>query len=225
MKKYLTPTIFCSILFLFSNAQKINFEYGLHGGINIGSANGNAISKDYKSVLIGPSFGGHVKLNVTNEFGIKVLAQYDQYGWMYRSLTFVSANGTDLVKGNVLHKLNYLNLPVLAEYSYGSKIKFNINAGIFLGIPLSNKIVIKYQAPLPANQPSTTESSSDYYKKMNFGISVGTGLQVPVTKKLKLDFGVSDNYGLSNIYKSQTGSGNVIKTNAVTISTGFTISM
>lgn len=217
MKKNIFLSLILLSFFLFSSGQKNTIEFGFQSGLNLNSAYGNAINKDYKGVLTGLSIGGHFKVNMTKHFGLKAILSYDQYGWAYRSLTFEDSWGSGLVKGDVLNKLNYLNLPILAEYSFGEKIKFNINGGVFFGYLLNNKMVIIIKEPTVSNN----ESTSDNYKSANFGLSVGAGVQIPVTAKIKFDFGIRNSTGLTNIYTSNTNNNSsIIKTNSFLILAG-----
>ena len=122
MKRYFIPVLM--LITIKSYAQKHNWEYGFQVGININSAYGTAVSKDYKSILPGLGIGGHIQYNLSNHIGITAMPQYDQNGWSYRNLTFESTSGGVFDKGDVLMKKNYLNLPILATYTTGKKIRF-----------------------------------------------------------------------------------------------------
>jgi len=208
-------------LFLFTlciplSAQKNNIEYGFQSGVNINSAYGNAINKSVRKSAAGFSIGGHFKIQTSKHFAFKALLAYEQNGWTYRSLVFASG------PGSAFFKLNYLNLPLLVEYSYGNKIKFNIDGGVFGGYLLSNKLTIK----ITGDTPSTESSSSDARKSVNFGISAGAGAQFPLASKLKLDFGIRNNLGLANINKSaNVQQSSSIKTNALSILAGVTFQL
>jgi hypothetical protein len=224
MKHILLSVIFVNTI-LFSYAQKAKLEYGFQSGLNISTAYGTSIAKDYRSPLMGLHVGGHIKLNQSQHWGIKFLLSYDQIGWSYNSLVIENNTGSGLLNVDMLIKLNYLNLPMLAEYSFGKKVKIHVNGGPFMGILLNNKIVTKLNEPVPPNEQAKTETSSDYRKKMNVGLSLGSGIQIPLDSKLKLDFNLMNNLGLSNIYKSNTSEVGDIKTNAFTISAGLTFEL
>lgn len=220
MKKFFALNFLSIFLFLVSMGQKNKTEYGISGGLNVNSAYGESVSKDFKSTLVGFSAGGSIKYNTSKHFGIKALLQYDQNGWAYRSLTLATNTGNLLGKGDILFKLNYLTLPLLAEYSFGNKIKFKTGAGIFLGLLLSNQVITKVKEPYAPNNTPTTKSRSDYRRSANFGLSFGAGLQIPVSSAVKFDLGLRNNLGLANIYKGDA----TIKTNSFSIQTGFTFS-
>ena len=198
--------------------QIAKFEYGIQSGININSANGNSIDKSHRKLTTGIAVGGHIRMKISDKVGIKLSVQYDQNGWSYHSLAFEDNTGTTLGTGDAIFKLNYLNIPVVTELSFGKKIRYRTNGGIFFGYLLSNQTIIKIKEPAPPNIASTTSSSSEY-RSTNFGLSFGIGMQIPVTHKLKLDLDMQDNIGLVNIDKA----GGDIKTNTILISAGLSV--
>jgi Outer membrane protein beta-barrel domain len=222
MKKGISFGLILSFLFYIAHAQKNGMEYGFQTGINLNTAHGNDALKKYSGTSAGLHIGGHFKINLTHHVRIKAILAYDQNGWVYRSLTFSDAVGNDLGTGDLLEKLNYLNLPLLAEYSFGHKIKYNIDAGIFAGYLLKYTIVRKIKEPTA----STQKTSSGYRKSANFGLSAGAEVQIPIAKKITLDLGIRNNLGLSNVYKAQSAADNsVIRINAFSVVTGITCSI
>jgi len=222
MRKKIALSIILIALFLQTKSQSNAVEFGINGGMNINSASGASIIKEHNNSLTGFNIGGHLKIKTSDHFGIKAKLQYDQMGWAYRSLTFSNNTGTGLAEGDVLYKLSYLNIPVLAEYSFGNRIKFNAGAGFFFGILLNNQLITKIKDGTNSN-PVTTKSNSKSMRSANFGISLGAGLQIPVSPKIKLDLNLHDNYGLSGIGKPLEGTPrNEIKTNSFSINSGFT---
>ena len=222
MKKHFSLSLILIVLFLFTKAQKNAIEYGFQSGVNINSAYGSGISKLSRGSTAGLHAGGHFKIQMAKHFGLKAILAYDQYGWAYHDLAFENGNGTRLETGDLVNKLNYLNLPLLAEYSFGDKTKFYLDGGVFVGYLLSSKMIKKI------NQPSsyTQNIGSGQRRSGNFGVSAGAGIQIPIAHKIKLDFGVRDNLGLANIYKPQSSSDNAtMKTNAFSIVTGLTFQM
>jgi opacity protein-like surface antigen len=221
MKKNIFFSLIYTGLFFISKAQKHIMEYGFQSGLNLNTIHGKTNLKQSASVLTGLSVGGHFKINITNQFGVKAIIAYDQCGWALRSLVFADNFGAEIGKTDVFIKLNYLNMPLLAEYSFGNKVKFNVDGGIFFGFLLGDKIITKVTQSLQPGQAPKTTGTSDNRKATNFGLSFGAGVQIPVTHTVKLDFGVRDNLGLVNISKSQTANSS-IKTNAFSILAGVT---
>jgi opacity protein-like surface antigen len=225
MKKNILFSLMLISFFLISKAQKYPMEYGFQSGLNLNSMHGNTGLKQSASVLTGLSVGGHFKININRHFGLKAILAYDQYGWALRSLVFADNIGNAIGKSDVLIRLNYLNLPLLAEYSFGNKVKFNLDGGVFLGFLISNKIITKVTESLQPGQPAKTSSTSNNRKTTNFGLALGAGIQIPITNTIKLDFGVRDNLGLTNIDNSKIVNSSSIKTNAFSIFTAVTFGM
>jgi hypothetical protein len=220
MKKYFFLLVFIGLSFT-GNAQKNKMAYGFSTGVNLNSAYGNEALKKYSGTMAGLHVGGYFKVSMNEHFGLKAILAYDQNGYIYRSLTFSDVIGNDLGTGDLLEKLNYLNVPLLAEYTFGKKIKFYANAGVFAGYLLKYTIVRKIKEPVA----SVTKTTSNYRKSLNFGLSAGTGLQIPLTTTIKLDFGLSNNLGLANIYKPESTEKGTIRTNSFSILSGVTFNL
>lgn len=215
MKRILSVIfIFFSFIFI-STAQKNSIEYGFQTGVNINSAHGAAINTASKKSSTGFSIGGHFKWQTSKHFALKALAAYEQNGWSYRSLVFPSGPGDAFIK------LHYLNIPLVAEYSFGNKVKFNIDGGIFVGFLLHNKVTVKITGATPSTENSTSES----YRPINFGASAGAGAEFPLTNKVKLDIGVRNNFGLISINKSPYGQPSTIQTNVFSIVAGVSFGL
>lgn len=220
MKKcWILTTVFIAAL-THGQGQAKSMEYGFAAGMNINSAYGSSINKTHREPLLGFNAGAHAKRNLSKRLGIKAVLRYDQQGFSYRSLTFESNPGNIIGKGDVLFKLNYLNLPVLAEYAFGKKVQFNMGAGLFFGLLLSNQIITKINEPTPPNPATVTKSRSDFRKATNFGLSFSAGVQIPLSHQLQLTFSLQESYGLQNINQSQGLSNTDMKTNTLGVGAG-----
>src|SRR5436309_1616309 len=88
-------------LFFISSGQVKRKEIGFEGGINFSAPN----NKIPKTMLAGLSIGGNFTTNTSDHFGLKVVLQYEQNAWAYRSLRFANNSGTGLAKGELNYKL------------------------------------------------------------------------------------------------------------------------
>jgi hypothetical protein len=219
MKNYwlVLGILYCSSSF----AQQHTFEYGIQTALNINSAYGNAVTSQYKSSSTGFGAGVHIQFKTGKHTGIKTILQFDQNGWSYRDLVFASPGPGPLPTSaaDVFYKLNYINLPVLATYAAGKKIKFTAGAGFFTGLLVSDHFTTKIKTPAA----STTTTKSNSTKSFNFGIAAEAGIQVPLQSKLKLDIGIHDNYGLTNTLIINSSYKNEIKTNAFSFVAGISM--
>ncbi len=186
-----------------ATAQKMRIEYGFQGGINLNTVYGSGISKDIKGNITGLSIGGNAKWNKTDWFGIRVQLSYEQMGYALRNLYLEdSVNG--LAKADVRLKLNYLNLPVMAEFAFGKKVKFLVDAGGFIGVLLSSRATVL--RVLPNGTHSFWYSfSSTGYKGLNAGFATGIGTQIPLTSKIALSLNARNYAGLTNTSNSSAG--------------------
>jgi hypothetical protein len=216
MKKNIFFAIIFTGFFFVCKAQKNNVEYGFQAGANCSWAYGKYVARAQNSVYTGFHLGGHFKKEITRHFGVKAILAYDQIGSLSRPLVFENSTSTGLVNGEAINKLGYLDLPVLAEWAFGNKVKFNVNAGFFVGYLLKNTLIIKTDEP---GVPQKSSSASR--RSMNFGTSFGTGIQVPIKHAIKLDIGIQDNLGLSKTYKG----GSTTKINSFSITGGLTFTL
>jgi hypothetical protein len=199
MTKRLLLILILTGLFFSGKSQTIKLEYGFQGGLNSNYFMGRGLNKDHNGILTGFSIGGHIKMKTSEHFGLKILLSYDENGYAYRSLTLENSTSTGFVKADVLSRHNYINMPVLAEYSFGSKVTINLDAGAFIGVMLNSQVITKYKQPLPPGQQAELRSSSNNYHPLNYGISLGLGIQIPISSKIKLDFDLRNYTGLNNI--------------------------
>ncbi|GEO12229.1 porin family protein [Segetibacter aerophilus] len=173
MKKGLLSIVIC-VGFISSFAQTPHF--GLKGGLNAAnlSREGSGTS-DFK---IGFHLGGLAHIHMTNHFAIQPEIVYSQQGGKN---TF----------GNVENKikLNYVNIPVLAQYMFGKG--FRLEGGPQLGLLASAKQKIG----------SAESDVAGSFKSTDISFVAGFGLLGPA--KLGVDFRWT--FGLNNINKVPNG--------------------
>ena len=198
MKKCLISITLVFSLAFSVNAQKKYWEFGIQSGLNINSGRGTAIIKDKTGILTGFGVGAHFKLNLSPAFGIKAMLQYDQNGYAYNDLVFADNIGNTIGSSDLLIRLNYINIPVYAEFSTQGKIKITGGIGAFMGLLMSSNAITKVKVAPGYNNTTKME----YIKSSNFGITAGTGMRWKLNNKINLCLDLRDNLGLSNINKS-----------------------
>jgi hypothetical protein len=216
MTKYFLSHLLLLLATFTGTAQQHKVEYGFRGGINLNTAYGSGISKQYSGYTTGLSIGGHLKVNTSAHFGVKISPLYDVYGWAYRDLYLEdSVNG--LAKADVIFKPTYLNVPVLAEYTWGRKVKVSVGAGGFFGLLLSSRYVTKLKTPI-SGRPAVTKTNSESFKRFNAGLTGSVGVQVPLTSRMALSVHVQNATGLTNINKAPAGAPNMSDIKTLTFS-------
>lgn len=216
MRKYFFLLLLPIIIPLVNQAQNHSLEYGFTGGLTINSSSGSGVEGTKQSNFTGMSIGGQVKLNTSHQFGFRMIAEFAQLGWKYPSLTF--ADSANLYKGSVTFKMSYFNVPIMAEFSFGRKLRYYFDGGLFVGVLLKSQNITK----LPGSPtPNTTSTSSDYRKKINYGLAGGIGLELPLSSKMNIHLSCRDMAGLANVYKQAGFPGTKIILNSLSVNTGI----
>ncbi len=198
MKKlFFITTLLCySTILCAQNSEDLNWKekklmeiFAVYMGIDFSSISGE--SDSYKGSIPGIVIGFRVNaLMITNEIGIKIVANYSQQGGKYEEEGYVEP-GQEPVYGGYSGKvkLSYLNTPIVGRYQ--SKGGFYGELGVQPGFLLSAKDKVD----------GNTTDLKDYVNKFDFGVVAGGGYEF----KNKLGVGLRVVPGLSNINKTQDG--------------------
>jgi len=247
MRKYL----FLYGVFLFlqigrATAQQI--WVGFKGGLSIPNISGgnDELSKGYTSRLAA-NFGVLSEWQLHKRLSLQVEVNYAGQGGQRKGMQPITNLPPELqalvppgqyLYANFKNKaiLDYLELPVMAKYSWGRRFPFYVNAGPYVGYLLHAKektsgtsaIYADAQGdPLPTPQPlppqsfdATTDVTSSI-RRWNVGITGGVGIAWAITPKNRLFFDARFEYGFINIQRyKQDGSNN---TGNVLLSLGYAI--
>ena len=220
---HMKSIFFIPFLLLFwcnkSFSQQSRFEFGLHAGLNLNTARGNAYTSPKPDNLLGVHFGFDVDYKLSERFKLKAMPQLDVNGWVFRSLFFEGIPpDTVMQKGSAVTRLVYLNLPMTVNYSFGNKIEYDFGVGVFGGLLLDEKLIIN-QKIAPGQVIVRSSEDTDNYKRINFGLSISAGAKFPISERLKLNIGILKNLGLANINRT----GGSIKTNALSAMLGVVL--
>ncbi|MBS1603262.1 MAG: PorT family protein [Bacteroidetes bacterium] len=247
MRKYLF--LYGVLLFLQIdgvNAQQI--WVGLKGGLSIPDISGGSdeLSKGYTSRLAA-NFGVLSEWQLRRRLSLQVELNYAGQGGQRKGMQPITNLPPEMqalvpsgqyLYANFRNKaiLDYLELPVMAKYSWGRRFPLYINAGPYVGYLLqakektSGRSAIYADAqgdPLPTPQPippqsfdATTDVTSSI-RRWNVGITGGGGVAWAITPKNRLFFDARFEYGFINIQRyRQDGSNN---TGNVLLSLGYAI--
>jgi Outer membrane protein beta-barrel domain len=235
MRKFLLLQTFGALIYFQGYAQENRISIGAQVGPNFSMLWGNDPMKRYLSGIVGFSVGGQIKYNLTNHWGLVASPSFEQTGGhahipgtIYFPASSFDPNTYNIPDYfNYTTKLGYIIMPIQAEYTIGVKVRFKINGGVYAGI-LTNKsdrhyfdpIVNKYSYYLVPVQRFEIENE---YKTMNFGLSFGMGVQIPINKLILIDLTARDNLGLTNIYiKPSVGA---LRTNSLNLLAGVVLAM
>lgn len=188
MKKVIVVVLVLFSLTSFGQKNKKGVvEYGVNIGYNafyVGTADGNSDAGS------GVNAGLAADYFFSDRWSIKGKLIYDQKGW---------DNGffNDLDTGIIYttdYKLDYLTVPVMANWHFGRKRNWYLNFGPYAGFLMG------------ATETAYSRNVKEAFNNTDFGISFGIGVKIPVSDKLKISLEYDEQDGLSDVFKVNAGS-------------------
>jgi hypothetical protein len=149
-----------------------NVQFGVKAGVNL--ANFNEDISPNSNSKAGLNIGALAHIHLTKNWAVQPEAVY-------------SMQGAEYSNSNTKIKVNYVNIPVLAQYMFANG--FRLQTGPQLGILTNSKV--EYNGAVEVN-------SDNNYKSTDFGWSFGAGYLT------KAGFGLDARYnlGISDISKT-----------------------
>ena len=213
-------TLIALLLFLpqLTQAQKAKIVLGIECGMNysyfLGKLrSGNSTYKRHPHS--GGSLGIMIQLNSQKHFSLRTGISFEQISFTStKSYSDYLLGSTSNSRGT--HTFDYITVPILARFTYGEKVNFFFNAGIFVGY--LNKQITRIEGSSSyvvggESHYSTFSESTNYtytYKRINLGLIGGIGIGVPVKKNWHFSLEARENVGVldiraeSNISKTPT---------------------
>jgi hypothetical protein len=215
-------TVFSFSVFI-SSAQKGNFEIGISGGANISGLWGyTQITKP--SPLIATNYQIEFGFKLNEHFFIVSNNSYETKGIHYNNIQITDNNGNLIGNGSIKGKLEYIDFDVLARYLIGSKnLKYYANAGPYFGLFMKGTQETKPSSPTMVNGTlfSGYETNlNSQFKKIDFGLSLGAGIWLPLKENTNFTIGLTGNIGLNNISSYPVVDNGNIRTKNIKISVG-----
>ncbi len=197
---------------LTSYAQSNKLNIGIEGGPSIISLrHENVKQKNFHSPSIGYSVGIALQYNFKKRFSIHSAILFERKGAKTKKQGTDSL-GKNTYMFNTFDNFDYLTLPLLVRANFGKKINLFINAGPYISYLIQQHSLIKFPEEAPFNNQQYTYTNSFY--KMDYGISGGVGLAIPIKQKLVFSIEARNNLGLNNIqklwYSTKTNSANLL---------------
>ena len=182
MKKELLMAVFVLGLNTVLFAQKKgDVEFGFNVGFNNSTVSNSDVSAD---TAYGLNLGGSVDYYFSDRWSIKGKLIYDQKGWDngFFEDNFGSSFTTD-------YNVNYLTVPVMANWHFGSKRNWFLEFGPYMGFLLN------------AEEVRFGTDVTDGFSSTDFGLALGIGVKIPLSDKLKLFFEYEGQGGMADIFK------------------------
>ena len=160
-------------------------------GLNVGYNRSTIVnSQNTANAGSGFNFGASAYYYFSNRWSLKGKLIYDQKGW---NNDYIRDNATGILY-NTNYKVNYLTVPVMANWHFGSKRNWYLNFGPYAGFLLNAK---------------DTRFETDVKKDFNstdFGLALGIGVKIPVSDKAKFFVEYEEEGGFSDIFIPNSGS-------------------
>lgn len=186
MKKTILAVAFLAT-FLTSNAQETNSKitFGAKAGLNLSSA---SVDRGYDtdvSSLVGVHVGGFANFKLDEKWAIQPELLFSTQG-------FKEYDNDGGYIYDDKYKLNYINIPVLFQYTFVPK--FHFEAGPQVDFLVSAKADGKYYDPMfDETQTQNNVDIKDDLKSVVFGFNIGAGYAITP----KLSANVHYHLGLS----------------------------
>lgn len=119
----------------------------------------------------------------SDSWSLKGKIIYDQKGWDNGYFD----DGINEFRTN--YNLNYLTIPVMANWHFGKKKNWNLNFGPYAGFLLS------------AEETAYNTNVKEFFNTNDFGLNIGIGVKFPLSNKLKLNIEYEAQSGFSDVFK------------------------
>lgn len=220
---------------------------GLHGGLSIPNLRGgdNEYSQGYSS-REGPFFGVLAEFRLQPHFFLRGEVNYASQGGKRDGMqpVIIDLPGMNLPPGLLLYAdfdneaiLDYIEIPLLAEFTWGGRPRFFIDAGPYIGFLVRAKTVTggvsslyvddsgtpllvppDYQPLPPVSFDATTDTRNDI-NDVSAGLAGRVGIAIPAGPG-ELVLGVCFTLGLTNIQRDVETYGRN-RTGAVVVAIGY----
>ncbi|MDB5137079.1 MAG: PorT family protein [Mucilaginibacter sp.] len=197
MKKLFTTLLILTGIYSATFAQTKNTaEFGVNVGFNTArvSYSENSQTSDYTS---GFNLGVSGEYYFSDRWGIKGKLIYDQKGWGNGYISIDNGANAGTVIDGVNFHLNYLTIPVMADWHFGRHRNWYLNFGPYVGVLLNSK-----------ESSNSGVNISEAFNTTDFGLDLGVGVKFPISNKVKLFIEADGQSGIASIFKDTDG-GNV----------------
>jgi len=185
---------------------------GINGGFNFSTPLGNSNTNPHHDVDLSINKNGvlvsvFVKNRIPNKI-VNIGGAAEYYNTVLTGNQQIGGGGG----GTNYHydfTLHFLNIMVKPEFVFGSKWRFIINSGAFLGILLHGNTTGVWQTygfP-PVTNGVINENTNHYFNNLNFGFLGGIGTECPITDRIIINLEANYTFGITNLAKSSLTKG------------------
>jgi hypothetical protein len=195
MKKIFTTLFLVLGFYGLSHAQQRYGQQSLAGttefGFDVGYNSSYLIESQsgYNSDFVsGFNVGVSADHYFSDNWSLKVKVIYDQKGWGNGFITTPTGE-----YDNVNFKLNYVTVPVLANWHFGRTRNWYLNFGPYVGFLTS------------AKETTDNIDVKDSFNSVDGGIALGIGIKIPISDRAKFFIEYDGQGGVTNIFKDSGG--------------------
>ncbi|MES2454204.1 MAG: porin family protein [Bacteroidota bacterium] len=181
--------------------QKGKVEFGITAGLNAATAQ-SGTNTNSKS-RIGFNAGAYGDVFFSDSWSVKVKLSYDQKGWNEGFIKNLD-NG---VSFQTDYRLDYLTIPVMANWHFGKTKNWYLNFGPYAGILLS------------AKETAFEIDLKDFMQSTDIGLALGIGVKIPIANRLKILLELDGQSGFTDVFKDNTG--DAIRNTRSSLNTGL----
>lgn len=183
MNKFL---LFISLTFLglyTVNAQRQgDFQMGLHAGLNLANVS-TADGQSNTSSRISFNVAATGEYYFSESWGIKAKLIYDNKGW---SDAFIEDENFNRITTDF--RLNYVTLPLLASWHFGSRKNWYLHFGPYAGFLVS------------ATDSELNMDIKEVFSSTDFGISLGVGYKFEINRSTILFIEYDAQSGVTDVF-------------------------
>ncbi|WP_153799247.1 porin family protein [Foetidibacter luteolus] len=168
-------------------AEPGTIELGIGTGYNLSSV---MISNNQTNSAYRGSFNASFSADYyfSDRWSIKGKIIYDQKGW---NEGFIDIDSVGYATTN--YRLNYITIPVMANWHFGRTRNWYLNFGPYAGFLLS------------AKETSLNTNLKNYMKGTDFGLAFGIGVKFPISENTRLGLEYDGQSGVTDIIKNNSG--------------------
>ena len=188
MKKLITTFIAVSCIYTFAQAQQ---SKGVEFGVGIGYNGATVSNSNNQSTDVKSGFNAAVSFDnyFSNRRSIKAKVIYDQKGWG-NGFFSISSPSSNFTYQAVDYSLNYITVPVMANWHFGKTRKWYLDFGPYVGFLLDAKV---------SNYNGSLKSA---FNTTDGGLAYGIGVKLPIAEKAKFYIEFDGQNGIGNIFKT-----------------------
>jgi hypothetical protein len=218
MKK-LVFTLLLAFFYINSNFAQSKLKIGIIGGLTYSSFRGNS---QIETLDAGLDFiaGFSFEYQFKERLSLVANINYDRKTATDKPYLEIIENPEDPgFYGNIKIKFKnqFISLPILLKYKFGTNNSFYVNGGLFMSYMLKSELSNDYD--------NTSSDETDNYKSIDFGIVFGLGKSFKMKNNNEINIEIRESLGLSNISDVPILNNGSIKTNSISMICNYNFSL